>query len=51
MLEVVEDAARHHLLGEADDVGLDAEVLVAPHLPGGAATRLYLGWGALSGRT
>ena len=42
MLHVVEDPARHHLLGEGDDVGLDAEVLVAPHLPGGSTTCLHL---------
>jgi len=33
VLHVVEDAPRHHLLGEADDVRLDSEMLVAPHLP------------------
>ena len=42
MLHVVEHTARHHLLGEGDDVGLDAEVLVAPHLPGGSTTCLHL---------
>ena len=42
MLHVVEDPARHHLLGEGDDVGLDAEVLVAPHLPGGSTPCLHL---------
>ena len=42
MLHVVEDPARHHLLGEGDDVGLDAEVLVAPHLPSGSTPCLHL---------
>ena len=42
MLHVVEDTARHHLLGEGDDVGLDAEVLVAPHLPSGSTPCLHL---------
>ena len=42
MLHVVEDPARHHLLGEGDHVGLDAEVLVAPHLPGGSTPCLHL---------
>ena len=42
MLHVVEHTARHHLLGEGDDVGLDAEVLVAPHLPSGSTPCLHL---------
>ena len=42
MLHVVEHAAGHHLLGEGDDVGLDAEVLVAPHLPSGSTPCLHL---------
>ena len=42
MLHVVEDTAGHHLLGEGDDVGLDAEVLVAPHLPSGSTPCLHL---------
>ena len=42
MLHVVEHTAGHHLLGEGDDVGLDAEVLVAPHLPSGSTPCLHL---------
>ena len=38
----MEHTARHHLLREGDDVGLDAEVLVAPHLPSGSTPCLHL---------
>src|SRR5690606_26808015 len=39
---VHEDAADLHLLGETDDVGGDAVVLVGPPATGEAKTRLYL---------
>ena len=42
VLQVVVDPARQHLLGEAYHVGLDIEVLVAPHLAAGPGSGLNL---------
>ena len=42
VLQVVVDAAGHHFLGETHHVGLDAKVLVAPHLAGRAGPGLHL---------